>query len=156
MVCLKEASEITGINKRPKLGGKMKTLLYLLPAVAILAFTACTPTEKKADVPPPPQATPDASATAKPMTPAPGLQEAPSSKEIVEKYEHTLVTSMDKARAVKDKVELEAIGTAIRDYQVDNGKYPASLDDIKDRVSTGFDASKYTYHPETGTVAPKR
>jgi hypothetical protein len=128
----------------------MKHLLYILAAFALLAFTACTPTEKKADVPPPPQAAPEAPATAQATPPA--QQEAPSSKEIVEKYEKTLVTSMDKARAVQTKMDLDEINMAVRNFQNENGRYPATLDEIKGNVKQGIDLGMYSYDSNTGAV----
>jgi len=127
----------------------MKKSIHLFAALTLFTTFACTPTEKKADVPPPPTAPLQQAAPA-----APG-EEPKTSGEIVQGYASGLTGAAGKARAAGAKVEIDAIGTAIRDYQFENSKYPASLDDIKDRLSPDMDLSKYVYHPDTGTVAPK-
>ena len=113
-----------------------------------MAFSlGCTPSEKKADVPPPVKA-PSAQAAATSAQPE-------TSKEIVEGYEHTLVTAPDKARATQGKLDKDAVQTAIRDFQLDNGRYPSSLDEVKGKVP-GMDVGKFNYDPNTGTVTLKR
>jgi len=133
----------------------MKTLLYILAACTLLAFTACSPEEKKADVPPPPQAAPEAQATAPAAPPAPAQTEPPTTKEVVEKYQKTLVTSMDKARGVQGKMDLDELKVAVGNFQSENGRYPASLDEIKGNVKQGMDLSIFAYDPATGAVTFK-
>jgi hypothetical protein len=133
----------------------MKLFVYGLftPFLAIILF-ACTPTEKKVDVPPPPKAEEQATQPPAPAGPAP--QAAPeSSKQIIENYQKGLTSSIDKARGAQAKVDMGAVQDAVRNYQVENGRYPDSLDAIKSYVSPKVNLGLYNYDPGTGTVSIK-
>ena len=130
----------------------MKTHLYLLAAITLFASFACTPTEKKADVPPPPTAPAQQEAPAPPSPPA---GEQKSSGQIMKDYASGLTGAQGKARSANAKVEMESVVTAVRDYQVDNGKYPATLSDIQDKLGPGFDLGMFNYDPSTGAVTLK-
>jgi hypothetical protein len=129
----------------------MKRVFSVIP-VALLAFAVgCAPSEKKDDVPPPPKASSaDASA------PAPAAPQQPeSAKEIVEGYQKGLVGSVDKARLAQARTDLGAIKDAVKNYQVDNGKFPASLDEIKSYLRGGTDLGLFNYDPANGNVTIK-
>ena len=48
-----------------------------------------------------------------------------------------------------------AVQEAVRNYQVENGRYPDSLDAIKSYVSPKVNLGLYSYDPGTGTVSLK-
>lgn len=130
----------------------MKRVFSVIP-VALLAFAVgCAPSEKKDDVPPPPKA-PSADASAPAPVAAP--QQPESAKEIVEGYQKGLVGSVDKARLAQARTDLGAIKDAVRNYQVDNGKFPASLDEIKNYLRGGTDLGLFSYDPGNGNVTIK-
>ncbi len=121
----------------------MKKLILL--AIIALSLVACTPREKKNDAPPTPK-TPDT---------ASAPQQPESAKQIVNNYEKTLVTSIDRAKGAQAQVDLGAIQDAIRNFQMENGRYPNSLDAIKSYLRPGTDLSAFNYDAGTGAVTVK-
>ncbi|MGA2191944.1 MAG: type II secretion system protein GspG [Nitrospirota bacterium] len=104
----------------------MKRLIYILP-LAIISITACSP--KKTDTPPPPKAG------------------------IIENYAAGLGSSMDRARGAKTKVDMDAVQKAVQNFQLDNGRYPDSLDAIKGYIQPDVNLGSYAYDPASGTVS---
>jgi hypothetical protein len=132
----------------------MKLFVYgLFTSALIIMMFACTPTEKKVDIPPPPKA--QEQATQAPASAGPTPQAPESSKQIIENYQKGLVTSVDKARGAQAKVDMGAVQDAVRNYQVENGRYPDSLEAIKSYVRPGTDLTLYNYDRGTGTVSLK-
>lgn len=130
----------------------MKRVFCVIPMVLLILAVGCAPSEKKEDVPPPPKA-PSAEASA--PAPAAAPQQPESAKEIVEGYQKGLVGSVDKARMAQARTDLGAIQDAIRNYQVENGRFPASLEDIKNYLRGGTDLGLFSYDPATGAVSLK-
>ena len=129
----------------------MKRVICLISLALLILAVGCAPSEKKQDVPPPPK-TPAAEASA----PAPATPQQPEpAKEIVEGYSKGLATSLDEAKLAQTRTDLGAIKDAVRNYQVDNGKFPASLDDIKSYLRGGTDLGLFSYDPATGNVTIK-
>lgn len=129
----------------------MKRVLCVIPMALLILAVGCSPSEKKQDVPPLPKApAAEASATA-PATP----RQPESAKDIVEGYSRGLKTSLDRAKLAQTRTDLGAIKDAVRNYQVDNGKFPASLEDIKSYLRGGVDLSLFAYDPATGAVSLK-
>jgi len=121
----------------------MKRVLCVMPMILLLLAVGCSPSEKKQDVPPPPKA------------PAATPRQPGTAKEIVEGYSKGLETSIDKAKLAQTRTDLGAIKDAVRNYQVDNGKFPASLEDIKSYLRGGTDLGLFSYDPSTGNVTIK-
>lgn len=121
----------------------MKKLLLLSIIVSLLV--GCTPREKKNDAPPTPKTPDTASAPQQPQQPE-------SAKQIVNNYEKTLVTSVDRAKGAQAQVDLGAIQDAVRNFQMENGRYPDSLDAVKGYLRPGTDLSAFNYDAGTGTV----
>jgi hypothetical protein len=124
----------------------MKKFAVLLAALPLAFLIACTPTEKKQDTPPPPKAAGQECAPAA----QPG-----SAKQIIQNYGSTLSHAPGQARSVQAKVDLGAISEAVRNFMVENGKYPESLDMVKSYLRPGTDLSAFSYDPSSGTVCVK-
>jgi len=132
----------------------MKKRLYLLPALLLAMTVGCTPTEKKADLPPPPQAGQENAAA--PAAPAAQPQAQPeSAQEIVQGYAGGLKSSIDKAKTAQARNDKGAILTAVREFQSEQGRFPSSLDEIKGRLRANTDLTLYDYDPNTGDVTLK-
>jgi hypothetical protein len=119
----------------------MNKACYLLSALFLSICLGCTPTEKKADVPPPPK-------VPKQEVPAPAGK-------IVQDYGKGLATSVDKAKGVQNTIDTEAVRTAVKSYYFEHDKYPASLEDIRGYLKAGAKLDIYGYDPATGTVSLK-
>ena len=135
----------------------MNKLVYLIPLAALTLALGCTPTEKKTDVPQPPKAPQEQTSALAPATamPAPAPAQPESSKQIVQGYAKSITGTMDRARLAQTRVDMEVIQAAVRNYQVDNGKYPASLDEVKGSLRAGADLSLFNYDSATGMVSIK-
>ncbi len=120
----------------------MKKLILLF--IVALLLVGCTPREKKNDAPPTPK-TPDTAS-------APQPQQPESAKQIVNNYEKTLVTSIDRAKGAQAEVDLGAVQDAVRNYQMENGRYPDTLNAVKSYLRPGTDLSAFNYDAGTGTV----
>lgn len=131
-------------RRRIKKENILKKSIFL--ALIFSMLVGCTPTEKKNDAPPTPQS-PDTAAAPK--------TQSESSKDIVNNYEKTLVTSIDRAKGAQAKVDLGAIQDAVRNFQVENGKYPDSLDAVKGFLRPGTDLSAFNYDAGSGMVSLK-
>lgn len=128
----------------------MKNIAVLLAALPLMMLVACAPSEKKQDVPPAPKAAGQSSGKECATSAAPA-----SAKDIVTGYANRVVSAPDKARAAQAKVDLGAIQEAVRNFMVENGRYPESLGMIQGYLRPGSDLASFGYDPSTGTVCVK-
>jgi hypothetical protein len=133
----------------------MKRLLYVLPVTIITLALACTPTEKKADVPPAPQAPQQEAAPAPTQPAAPAPAQPPTAGQVINNYGSGLGIAIDRAKGAQAKEDINEVLTAVRNYQIENGKYPATLDEIKGSIRPNIDVNIYNYDPNDGTVTIK-
>ncbi len=70
-------------------------------------------------------------------------------------YGDSLVASLNKGRTAAEEANLDAVRKTVQAYRAANGRYPSSLDEIKDMLGSNLDLSKYDYNPETGAVSLK-
>ena len=68
-------------------------------------------------------------------------------------YGDALIDTYQRGQHAGDIANLDALKKAIDMYRVENGSYPASLDDIQNFIRMDIDLSKYEYDPATGVVA---
>ena len=130
----------------------MKKSLSLLSMLVVMFALGCTPTEKKADIPPPPRVPQQAVPAPEPQA---GTAAPASTGQIVQDYGKGLSTSIGKAKGGQEKVNAEAIRIAVQTYYSDHEKYPDSLEDIRGFLKEGTDISIYNYDTATGTVSRK-
>jgi len=71
----------------------------------------------------------------------------------VKEYGDALLRSHDRSRQVAGDASLEAIRTTIQAFEISNGRYPESLDEIREGFSGSVDWDRYSYDPTTGTVS---
>lgn len=118
-----------------------KCALFAIVAVLCAFLAGCTPTQEPEDVPSPPEA------------PKSEPVKGDSARKVVTDYGSGLTGSIDKTRKLKMKSEMDALNTAVQNYYLENGKYPASLDEISSYTLSGTDLSAYDYDPETGRIS---
>ena len=70
-------------------------------------------------------------------------------------YGDSLVGSLKKGRSAAEDANLDAVKKTVQAYRAANGRYPSSLDEIKDMIGSNLDLSRYDYNPENGTVSLK-
>ena len=68
-------------------------------------------------------------------------------------YGDALIDTYQRGQHAGDIANLDALKKAIDMYRVENGNYPATLDDIQHLIRMDIDFSKYEYDSETGVVA---
>ncbi|MHB8173402.1 MAG: type II secretion system protein [Nitrospirota bacterium] len=113
-----------------------KILLPLFVLIAVLS--AC---QKKTEIPPIPKS--DTAAKTNSIV------------QPVKDYAKGLQGSMDRAKGAQLEADLGDIRNAMQTYQMDNGRYPGSLDALKPYVRAGIDMSKYNYNSADGSVSLK-
>ncbi len=116
----------------------MKKILPLLFVALVFVLSAC---QKKTETPPIPKTG--------------GAAKANPAVNPVEGYVNGLKGSIDRAKGAQAEVDLGDIRNAIQTYQMDNGRYPASLDSAKPYIRAGIDISKYNYNPADGSISLK-
>ncbi len=131
----------------------MRKLFIVFSSMFLMLSVGCSRSGQKNDAL---QAPPAAQQAAPEQASTPAQAQQPeSAKEIVQQYGQGLVKSVDKARGVQAKIDLDSVKDAVRNYQVENGRYPSSLDAIKNYVRPNIDLSAFNYDPATGNVALK-
>ena len=73
----------------------------------------------------------------------------------VEKVGEELLVSYNRSRDAADEANLQAMQRCIRTYRALNGRYPESLEELKDSASSGFDPGLYDYDPRTGHLTAR-
>ncbi len=116
----------------------MRKILPILFAILAAVLPAC---QKKTETPPIPRTG--------------GTAKANPSVNPVESYVNGLKGSVERAKGAQAEEDIGDIRTAIQTYQMDNGRYPASLDAVKPYVRAGIDMSKYNYSPADGSISLK-
>ncbi len=84
-----------------------------------------------------------------------GAVKAGSAANPVENYVNGLKGYEGRAKGAQAEVDLGDIRTAIQTYQMDNGRYPASLDAVKPYVRAGIDLNRFRYNSADGSVSLK-
>jgi len=79
-----------------------------------------------------------------------------SESDPVKEYGQALLDSYDRSKAVAGAASLEAIQTAVNAFEATNGRYPGSLDEIKDDFAGRIDWEAFRYDPRTGKVSLAR
>ncbi len=77
-------------------------------------------------------------------------------KNPVLEYGDTLIDAYKRAGQTAETGNLDAVRKAVAAYHATHDKYPESLDEVKDLISSPIDLSKYDYNPESGSVSLKR
>ncbi|MBI5203856.1 MAG: hypothetical protein HZA11_02950 [Nitrospirae bacterium] len=76
-------------------------------------------------------------------------------KNPVAEYGNSLTDAYKKGQQAGATANLDAVRKAVQAYYALNGKYPQSLDEIKESIHAEMDMSKYSYDPQTGAVSLK-
>ncbi len=115
----------------------MKRILLFLIMAFVLALSAC---QKKTETPPAPKA---------------GAVKANPAANPVESYAKGMKGYEGRANGAQAEEDMGDIRTAIQTYQMDNGRYPTSLDAVKPYVRAGIDINRFNYNSADGSVSLK-
>lgn len=69
-----------------------------------------------------------------------------------EQYGTEVIQAQGRAKRVKNRADMQALRTAIQQYHIEEGEFPASLDDLSIVQDQGMDPDLYVYDPATGSV----
>ena len=116
----------------------MKKILPLLFVILAAVLPAC---QKKTETPPAPKAG--------------GAVKANPVANPVENYAKGMKGYEGRAEGAQAEEDLGDIRTAIQTYQMDNGRYPASLAAVKPYIRAGIDINRFNYNPADGSVSLK-
>ncbi len=53
---------------------------------------------------------------------------------------------------MKAQADMQAVKTAIQQYYIETGRFPASLTDLSLVQNQGIDPNRYAYDPATGSI----
>lgn len=67
-------------------------------------------------------------------------------------YGDALIDSYKRGQNAEEIANLDAVKKAVMVYYASNGKYPQSLEEIKDLLNSDIDLSRYSYNSENGKV----
>lgn len=67
-------------------------------------------------------------------------------------YGDALIDSYKRGQDAKEIANLDAVKKAVMVYYASKGKYPQSLEEIKDLLNSDIDLSRYSYNSENGKV----
>lgn len=76
-------------------------------------------------------------------------------KNPVLKYGETLIKSINTSKSTAAAINIDGARTAIRSYHTMNGRYPASIDEVKEIMGYKFRPEQYNYDPTTGEITAK-
>ena len=69
-----------------------------------------------------------------------------------QQYGEELIRAPGRAEKAKNQADLQALKTAIQQYQIERGSFPASLTDLPLVQNQGIDPTLYVYDPAAGNV----
>jgi competence protein ComGC len=70
----------------------------------------------------------------------------------IQQYGEEVLKAKGRVERARAQANIKALETAIQQYYVDNGRFPASLSDLPIVQRQGIDVSLYTYDPATGNI----
>lgn len=76
-------------------------------------------------------------------------------KNPVAEYGGALMDSYQKSQQAGRIANLDAVRKTVAEYRASNGKYPESLEEIRDMFNSDIDLSIYDYDPQSGSVSIK-
>lgn len=76
-------------------------------------------------------------------------------KKTTEQYGKTLTGAIPESKRAATAVNVDAIRTALQEYQLEHGRFPDRLEDLPLVQNQRLDVSRLSYNKETGTVEVK-
>lgn len=70
----------------------------------------------------------------------------------VQQYGEKVLKAKGRVERVRAQVDIKTLETAIQQYYLDHGRFPASLSDLPIVQRQGLDVSLYAYDPATGNI----
>jgi len=69
-----------------------------------------------------------------------------------QQYGKEVIDAKGRAERVRAQADLQALKTAIQEFYVERGHFPASLNDLPLVQNQGIDPTVYAYDPATGSI----
>jgi hypothetical protein len=70
----------------------------------------------------------------------------------IQQYGEEVLKAKGRVERVRARVDIKTLETAIQQYYLDNGRFPASLSDLPIVQRQRIDVSLYAYDPATGNI----
>lgn len=70
----------------------------------------------------------------------------------VQQYGKEVIDAKKRVESVRAQADMKALETALQQYYVDNGRFPASLSDLPIVQRQRIDPDLYVYDPATGNI----
>ena len=70
----------------------------------------------------------------------------------VQQYGKEVIDAKERVERVRAQADMKALETAIQQYYVENGRFPASLTELPLVQNQRIDVSLYAYDPGTGNI----
>ena len=70
----------------------------------------------------------------------------------VQQYGKQVIDAKGRVERVRAQADMKALETAIQQYYVENGRFPASLTELPLVQNQRIDVSLYAYDPATGNI----
>ncbi len=85
-----------------------------------------------------------------------GLASCSDDKKPAQQYGNTMVQSLQSAKSVENKVNVEEVRKSIQEFYAANGRYPADLNELVSFNGITLKRDNYDYNPATGTLTEKQ
>ena len=70
----------------------------------------------------------------------------------IQQYGEEVIQAHGRTKRVKARADMQAVKTAIQQYYIETGRFPASLTDLSLVQNQGIDPNLYAYDPATGSI----
>lgn len=70
----------------------------------------------------------------------------------IQQYGKEVIQAHERTQKVKARADMQAVKTAIQQYYIETGRFPASLTDLSLVQNQGIDPNLYAYDPATGSI----
>ncbi len=70
----------------------------------------------------------------------------------IQQYGEEVIQAYGRTKRVKARADMQAVKTAIQQYYIETGHFPASLTDLSLVQNQGIDPNLYAYDPATGSI----
>jgi hypothetical protein len=70
----------------------------------------------------------------------------------IQQYGKEVIQAYERTERVKAQADMQALKTAIQQFYIERGNFPASLNDLPLVQNQGIDPDLYAYDPATGRI----
>ena len=70
----------------------------------------------------------------------------------IQQYGEEVIQAGERTKRVRAQADMQAVKTAIQQYYIETGRFPARLTDLSLVQNQGIDPNLYAYDPATGSI----